>query len=73
MRRIVSWDEFVRVMEGLGYSHSKPGQSGGSAVPFVRDGEVRSFHKPHGGAVLRPKVMAKRLGISAERFMELAQ
>lgn len=73
MRKLVSWDEFLRVMDGLGYQQRKPSQTGGSAVPFVRGSEVRSFHKPHGGAVLRPKIMAKRLGISPEKFMELAQ
>lgn len=73
MRRIVSWNEFLKVMEGLGYSQGKPSQTGGSAVPFIRGLEVRSFHKPHGGAALRPKIMAKRLGITAEKFLELAQ
>jgi hypothetical protein len=73
VRKIVSWNEFLKVMEGLGYSQRKPSQTGGSAVPFVRGEEVRCFHKPHGGAVLRPKTMAKRLGITAEKFMELAQ
>lgn len=73
MRKIVSWNEFLKVMESLGYTRTKPSQTGGSAVPFVRDGEVRCFHKPHGGAVLRPKIMAKRLGITAEKFMELTQ
>ena len=74
MRRIVEWAELCRVLKKLGYQELKPGARGGSAVPFQnldRKPDYIVFHKPHNGGVLRPKVMARRLAISEERFLSL--
>lgn len=74
MARLCSWEDFLRVMKALGYRQEKPPKCGGSGVPFsLPDGTRRNFHRPHNGAVLRPEFMAKRLGITKERFMELAR
>lgn len=74
MRKLISWEELLKVLKAMGYQEEKPRTTSGSAVSFfLPDGTVKAFHKPHNGAVLRPKFMAKRLGITCERFMELAQ
>lgn len=74
MARFISWDELLRVLKALGFTQERPGSNGGSAVPFsLPDGTRRSFHKPHNGAVIRARTMAKRLGIPETRLWELAE
>ena len=74
MTRFCSWDELVRVLKAMGYTEEKPPMRGGSGVPFsLPDGTRKNFHKPHNGGVLRPKFMARRLGITEQKFMELAR
>ena len=75
MRKLTSWDEFVKVTSRLGYTALKPGNRGGSGMPFLAPDGVtqRNFHKPHNGVELRIKTMSRRLGISVQEFQELAQ
>lgn len=74
MRKLVSWDDLCKVLSQLGYTQKKPGQRGGSGVPFqLPDGTVRNFHRPHNGIELRGKTMARRLGIPLDRFWELSE
>ena len=71
--RFCTWDEFLRVMKSLGYTQEKPPARGGAGVPFSKGNVRKNFHRPHNGAVIRPKFMARRLGITEQEFMELAK
>ena len=74
MPKLITWPQLVRALKSLGYEPQKPGQRGGSAVPFKHKetGEVRSFHRPHGGMQLKLHLYARRLKITKERLAELA-
>lgn len=74
MARFCTWQEFLRVLKALGYNEEKPSNAGGASVPFsLPDGTRRCFHRPHNGAVIRPRHMARRLGITEKKFMELVR
>ena len=43
-----TWDELVRLLEGLGYREVAPGKTGGSRRRFVHEtAPVITLHKPH--------------------------
>lgn len=52
--RDFTWDEFVRLMTGLGYIEAKQGKTGGSRRRFVHTtAALIVLHKPHPGKILR--------------------
>lgn len=56
--RDLTWDELVRLLEGLGYSEAATGKTGGSRRRFVHDtAPIIALHKPHPGNIVRMYVI----------------
>ena len=53
-----TWEELVRLLEGLGYAEVKTGRTGGSRRRFVHaNGPAINLHKPHPGNIVRMYVI----------------
>lgn len=53
-----TWQELVRLLEGLGYSEARPGKSGGSRRRFIHpDAPAISLHEPHPGRIVKKYVI----------------
>jgi predicted RNA binding protein YcfA (HicA-like mRNA interferase family) len=49
-----TWDELVRLLEGLGYTEAKAGKTGGSRRRFVHPkAPMIALHKPHPGNIVK--------------------
>ncbi len=53
-----TWEELVRLLEGVGYVESRSGRIGGSRRRFVHpDAPAISLHKPHPGNIVKRYVI----------------
>jgi predicted RNA binding protein YcfA (HicA-like mRNA interferase family) len=53
-----TWDEMVRLLEGLGYVEAATGKTGGSRRRFVhKTAPTITLHKPHPGNVVKMYVI----------------
>jgi predicted RNA binding protein YcfA (HicA-like mRNA interferase family) len=65
--RDFTWDELVRLLEGLGYTETKAGKTGGSRRRFVHPtAPVIALHKPHPGAIVKMYVVDELLRVLNE-------
>ena len=65
--RDFTWDELVRLLEGLGYSQVRTGATGGSRRRFTHpDAPTISLHRPHPGNIVKRYVMDDVLGLLTE-------
>lgn len=56
--RDFTWEELVRLLEGLGYAEAKTGRTGGSRRRFVHPtAPVIALHKPHPGNIVKMYVV----------------
>ena len=62
-----TWDELVRLLEGLGYSQVQTGATSGSRRRFVHPhAPAISLHKPHPGNIVKRYVIDEVLGFLME-------
>jgi hypothetical protein len=62
-----TWDELVRLLEGLGYAEAATGRTGGSRRRFIHaTAPVIALHKPHPGNIVRMYVVDDVLRILTE-------
>lgn len=62
-----TWDELVRLLEGLGYAEARTGKTGGSRRRFVHaSAPIIALHKPHPGNVVKMYVVDELLRVLAE-------
>lgn len=62
-----TWDELVRLLEGLGYREAKAGKTGGSRRRFVHPtAPMIALHKPHPGNIVRMYVVDDLLRLLTE-------
>jgi hypothetical protein len=62
-----TWEELVRLLEGLGYAEAKSGKTGGSRRRFLHPtAPVIALHKPHRGNVVKRYVIDDVLGMLTE-------
>jgi len=62
-----TWDELVRLLQGLGYREIATGKTGGSRRRFVHDfAPTIALHKPHPGSIVKMYVMAELLRLLTE-------
>ena len=62
-----TWDELVRLLEGLGYSEAATGKTGGSRRQFVHDtAPTFASDKPHPGSIVRMYVIEDVLRVLTE-------
>ncbi|ACI97983.1 type II toxin-antitoxin system HicA family toxin [Rhodospirillum centenum] len=62
-----TWDELVRLLEGLGYSEAPTGRTGGSRRRFVHaTAPTIALHKPHPGSIVKMYVIEDLLRVLAE-------
>lgn len=53
-----TWEELVRLLEGLGYSEAATGRTGGSRRRFVHaTAPTIALHKPHPGNIVKAYVI----------------
>jgi len=53
-----TWEELVRLLEGLDYVEAKAGRTGGSRRRFVHPAApVIALHKPHPGSIVKMYVI----------------
>jgi predicted RNA binding protein YcfA (HicA-like mRNA interferase family) len=53
-----TWEELVRLLEGLGYTEAKAGKTGGSRRRFVHPtAPLITLHKPHPGNIVKMYVI----------------
>jgi len=53
-----TWEELVRLLEGLGYTEAKAGKTGGSRRRFVHPtAPIITLHKPHPGNIVKMYVI----------------
>ena len=53
-----TWEELVRLLEGLDYAEAKAGRTGGSRRRFVHPtAPVIAVHKPHPGSIVKMYVI----------------
>ncbi len=65
--RDFTWDELVRLLDGLGYSEAAAGKTGGSRRRFVHDtAPVIALHKPHPGNNLKTYLIEDVLRVLTE-------
>lgn len=56
--RDFTWEELVRLLEGLGYREAAPGRTGGSRRRFLHaTAPAIALHKPHPGNIVIAYVM----------------
>ena len=57
-----TWQELVRLLEGVGYSEARYGNSGGSRRQFVHpDAPPINLHEPHPGRIVKRYVIDELL------------
>ena len=62
-----TWEELVRLLEGVGYVESRSGRTGGSRRRFVHpDAPAISLHKPHPGNIVKRYVIDDVLRLLTE-------
>ena len=62
-----TWQELVRLLEGLGYSEAGTGKSGGSRRRFIHPAAPAiNLHKPHPGSVVKRYVIGDILRLLTE-------
>ena len=62
-----TWDELVRLLEGLGYSEAAAGKTGGSRRRFVHAAAPTfALHKPHPGNIVKMYVIEDVLRVLTE-------
>jgi len=62
-----SWDELVRLLEGLGYRQAAAGRTGGSRRRFVHPtAPLISLHRPHPGRIVKRYVVDALLQLLTE-------
>lgn len=62
-----TWDELVRLLEGLGYVEAATGKTGGSRRRFIHEtAPTIALHKPHPGNIVKIYVMDDVLRILIE-------
>ena len=53
-----TWDELVRLLEGLGYVEAATGKTGGSRRRFIHEtAPTVALHKPHPGNIVKMYVI----------------
>ena len=53
-----TWQELVRLLNGVGYREVRTGRSGGSRRRFIHpDAPAISLHKPHPGSIVKRYVI----------------
>jgi len=53
-----TWEELVRLLEGLGYNEAATGRTGGSRRRFVHaTAPTIALHKPHPGNIVKAYVI----------------
>jgi predicted RNA binding protein YcfA (HicA-like mRNA interferase family) len=63
----LTWDELVRLLEGLGYMEATSGKTGGSRRRFVHPtAPVITLHKPHPGNIVKMYVIKEVLRVLTE-------
>lgn len=62
-----TWNELVRLLEGLGYSQVRAGATGGSRRRFIHpDAPAISLHKPHPSNIVKRYVIDDVLDLLME-------
>ncbi len=62
-----TWDELVRLLEGVGYSEVTAGKTGGSRRRFLHaTAPTISLHKPHPGNIVRMYITVDVLQVLTE-------
>lgn len=62
-----TWDELVRLLEGLGYVEAATGKTGGSRRRFIHEtAPTIALHKPHPGNIVKMYVIDDVLRILTE-------
>lgn len=62
-----TWDELVRLLEGLGYIEAVTGKTGGSRRRFIHEkAPTIALHKPHPGNIVKMYVIDDVLRILTE-------
>ncbi len=62
-----TWDELVRLLEGLGYSEAAAGKTGGSRRHFLHaTAPTIALHKPHPGNIVKMYVIRDVLRVLIE-------
>lgn len=62
-----TWDEMVRLLEGLGYVEAATGKTGGSRRRFIHEtAPTIALHKPHPGNIVKMYVIDDVLRILTE-------
>lgn len=62
-----TWDELVRLLEGLGYSEAATGKTGGSRRRFLHStAPTIALHKPHPGNIVKMYVIRDVLRVLIE-------
>lgn len=62
-----TWDELVRLLEGLGYVEAATGKTGGSRRRFIHEtAPIIALHKPHPGNIVKMYVIDNVLRILIE-------
>jgi hypothetical protein len=65
--RDFTWEELVRLLEGLDYTEAKGGKSGGSRRRFVHPtAPLIALHKPHPGNIVKMYVVDEVLRVLTE-------
>jgi hypothetical protein len=65
--RDFTWDELVRLLEGLGYREATAGRTGGSRRRFVHaTAPTIALHKPHPGNIVKMYVIEELVHMLAE-------
>ncbi|MCA3413312.1 MAG: type II toxin-antitoxin system HicA family toxin [Roseomonas sp.] len=62
-----TWDELLKLLEGLGYAEAVRGKTGGSRRPFVHaTAPTIALHKPHPGNIVKIYVIDDVLRVLTE-------
>ncbi len=65
-----TWDELVRLLEGLGYAEAQAGKTGGSRRRFVHaSAPAIALHKPHPGNIVKMYVIDDVLRVLTEEAL----
>ncbi len=67
------WSEFVAALKYLNYRPLKSKRGAARSFERLADGEIVTFHEPHGGDTLRKGTLSeyiRKLGITREEFDE---
>jgi hypothetical protein len=65
--RDFTWDELVRLLEGLGYREAAAGKTGGSRRRFIHlTAPTIALHKPHPGSIVKIYVIEELVRMLTE-------